>query len=151
MNLLSNQNLGNKQNDDFMFNLYMEFFNQTQNSIIADNFFNIERYLYQCPNCNQYFSYGMKTVLRIEVEEVFNHRNTKSSFNSNNKINLDDCFNYYNDKITSTCQNYGNQNATKWVKICFPARVLIIVFERNNHSSNNDVNFPINLNMRNYI
>ena len=55
MNLLSNQNLGNKQNDDFMFNLYMEFFNQTQNSLIADNFFNIERYLYQCPNCNQYF------------------------------------------------------------------------------------------------
>ena len=64
---------------------------------------------------------------------------------------MDDCFNYYNDKITSTCQNCGNQNATKWVKICFPARVLIIVFERNNHSNINDVYFPINLNMRNYI
>ena len=129
MNLLSNQNLGNKQNDDFMFNLYMEFFNQTQNSLIADNFFNIERYLYQCPNCNQYFSYGMKTVLRIDVQEVFNHRNTKSSSNNNNKIDINDCFNYYNDKIT-----------------------LIIVFERNNHYNNyNDIDFPINLDIKDFI
>ena len=151
MNLLSNQNLGNKQNDDFMFNLFMEFFNQTQNSLIADNFFNIERYLYQCPNCNQYFSYGMKTVLRIEVEEVFNHRNTKSSSNNNNKIDINDCFNYYNDKIISSCENCGNQNTTKWVKICFPARVLIIVFERNNHNNYNDIDFPIYLDIKDFI
>ena len=154
INLLTKQSLNNKQNDDFMFKLFTEFFNQTQNSLIAENFFNIERYLYQCPNCNQYFNYGMKTVLRIDVEDVrkyANSNNTMYSMTNFNKINLGDCFNNYNDKINTSCENCGNQSTSKWVKICIPARVLIIVFERKNHPFNNDINFPVDLNMNPFV
>jgi hypothetical protein len=154
VNLLTNQSLNNKQNDDFMFKLFVEFFNQTQNSLIAENFFSIERYLYQCPNCNQFFNYGMKTLLRIDVEDVRNYMNSKStnySMTGVNKINLSDCFNNYNDKIITSCENCGNQSTNKWVKICIPARVLIVVFERKNHPYNNDINFPIDLNMNEFV
>ena len=153
-NLLTNQSLNNKQNDEFMFKLFVEFFNQTQNTLIAENFFNIERYLYQCPNCNQFFNYGMKTVFRIDVEEVRNYANSKSTNYSMigvNKINLSDCFNNYNNKIITSCENCGNQSTNKWVKICIPARVLIVVFERKNHPHNNDINFPIDLNMNEFV
>ena len=151
INLLNNQSMNNKQNDVYMFNLYKDFFNQTQNSLISNNFYNIERYLYECPNCKQYYNYGMKTVLRIDVEEVIKFRNNKFPMNINNKIDLRDCFYYYNDKITLTCENCGNPNTSKFAQICKPARVLMIAFERNYNGFNNDIDFPINLDLSAFI
>jgi hypothetical protein len=151
INLLNNQSINNKQNDGYMFNLYMDFFNQTQNSLISNNFYNIERYLYECPNCNQYYNYGMKTVFRIDVEEVIKFRNNKFPMKINNKIDLNDCFYYYNDKIALTCENCGNPNTSKFAQICKPARVLMIAFERKCIGSKNDIYFPIDLDLREFI
>ena len=64
---LSNDNIHNDYN---MNNLFWNYYEGTQNSMISQNFFTIEKCINQCTNqnCGCSFSYGMKNLFKINVD-----------------------------------------------------------------------------------
>lgn len=148
---MDNQILSNQQDDSFMFKLFQNFWNQTQNSIISNNFFSIERYTYLCPNCQIYYYYGMKNLIRINVNDVINWRNSQYPMKAATNINLEDCLNCYFGENKKTCKNCGMNNIDKQTSLIIPAQVLIINFERAFHSNKADIDFETNINVNQYI
>ena len=148
---MDNQILLNQQDDSFMFKLFKNFWIQTQNSIISDNFFSIERYTYLCQNCQKYYYYGMKNLIRINVNDVINWRNKNNRMKAGANINLEDCLNCYFGENKKTCKNCGINNIDKQTELIIPAQVLIINFERASHSNKADIDFGTNLNVHQYI
>ena len=148
---LDNQILSNQQDDSFMFKLFQNFWIQTQNSIISNNFFSIERYKYLCPKCQMYYSYGMKNLFRINVNNAINWRNSQNPRKVGTNINLEDCLNYYFGENKKTCKNCGINNIDKKTDLIIPAEVLIINFERPFHSNKGDIDFETNINVNQYI
>ena len=149
--VLPQDDLNNKKNDEHMYNSYINYINQFHNSLISLYFYDLEKYTYKCPQCTQYFSYGMKTVLRISFEEVKEYRSLKKPMKSNQIIDLDDCLNYYSDEKFSTCEFCGNNKIFKKIQLCIPAKVLIFSLERKSHNFFKDINFPVDLDINNYI
>ena len=149
-NLIS-QNLQNQKNDDYMYNLFKDFWNQTQNSMITNFFFNIERNVYKCFNCDVYFAYGMKLIFTIKKDIAEYYRNKLNPSRSGTNIDLDDCLKYYCGGCKKNCTFCGNHNIDKYNKFITPAFVLIIAFERDNHLYKGDVNFGINININDYV
>lgn len=141
----------NQQNDEKMFQLFSDFFNQTQNSMISYNFFSIERNTYKCDKCGIYFSYGMKTALRINVDVARNFRDSKNPLKKRTNIDIDDCLNYYIAGFTTECKNCKGQYLDKYSKIVLSANVLIFSLERKQHTFKGDVDFITDINISNYI
>ena len=148
---LCSQNLQNQQNDEYMFNLFKDFWNQTQNSMISNYFFNIERNVYNCLNCKVYFSYGMKSIFTIKTDIAEFYRNSTNLSKCGTNIDLYDCLKSYCGGCKKNCKFCGNQNIGKYNKFIIPACVLIISFERKKHTFKRDVDFNINININEYI
>ena len=151
LSILNNQNIQNQKNDNYMFNLFKEFFCETQNSFISGNFYNIERHTFNCQKFGLYYFYNMKNIFRINVDTVKFYRNAVYP-NFNNKISLDDLFLYYftpHKKICKNCSNLGDEDT----KIKINNNVIIVSLDRNSHSNNykNDVDFRVNINMGKYF
>ena len=151
LSILNNQNIQNQKNDNYMFNLFKEFFCETQNSFISGNFYNIERHTFNCQKFGLYYFYNMKNIFRINVDTVKFYRNSVYP-NFNNKISLDDLFLYYftpHKKICKNCSNLGDEDT----KIKINNNVIIVSLDRNSHSNNykNDVSFQVNINMGKYF
>ena len=51
INNYNNPNFMNQKNDENMLSLFLDFFSKTQNSFISNNFYNVNRNIYNCPNC----------------------------------------------------------------------------------------------------
>ena len=145
-----NQILQNQQDDSFMYKLFLNFFKQTQNSPISNNFFSIERNEHICPNCQHYYSYSMKNLFRISVENVINSRDLKNPLSKGKNINLEDCLNWYFGRHEIACRNCGN-NIYKEKKLVIPANVLIFSFERNFHPNKGDIDFDTSIDVNQYI
>ena len=150
INLLYNQNLMNQRNDDYMYFLFLSFFKQTQNSIISNYFFNIERYRTTCPNCGTLYFYSSKNILEFEIDQYRVYRDNAFSFRKNTNLTLDDCFLSYVGGTKCNCQNCGGI-ATKYTKFCSSTKVLIIYLHRLRHNFYKDVDYPFLLNISNYI
>ena len=142
----------NRHNDYNINNLYWNYFDNTQNSLISQNFFTIEKYISQCSNqnCGCSFSYGMKNLFRIDVDMAKNFRDSKEPMKSYTNINLYDCLNYYCKDYHVKCI-YCEQNAIKHTEFCLPNKVLIFVFERNNHNFKHDIDFELDIDIINYL
>jgi hypothetical protein len=149
--ILHSQNLQNQRNDDYMFNLFKDFWNQTQNSMISSYFFSVERYTYSCPNCGIYFNYGMKNLFRINTDITRHYRDLTFPIKKGTNISLYDCLKCYIGGYKKVCKNCGNSNIDKYTKIIFPASVFIIVLERSDHCFKGDIDFEINIDINEYV
>ena len=136
-----------------MYELYKVFWNQTHHSIIANFYCNIIRYIFDCPNCDKYFSYSMKNIFRINVKTVKYFRDLTYPERINNKINLDECFRCYSGAYKKNCLNCNNENAKRYTRIIIPANVLIISLERKKENRNyqGDIFFEQNFDLANFI
>lgn len=152
ISILNNQSFQNQMNDDYMFCLFLSFFQQTQNSFITKYFLNVEKYIYKCINCGTTFSYGIKKIFRINVDTVKYFRDLSFPFKKGMKINLDDCFKCYIGGNSLPCKFCGNQNGLIYTKICCSAKILMIFLDRTNHTLNfqNDIEIPNRFNIGNY-
>ena len=147
---LYNQPLLNQQNDDYMYYQFLMFFNQTQNSMISNYFFNVEKYTTNCMNCGTIYFYGIKKILRFDVNKFKIYRDNAYPLKKFSNLNLDECFRCYIGGTSCHCQNCGNK-AIKYTKLCCSTKVFIIYLDRvNNHSFKGDVDFPFQLNLINY-
>ena len=149
---LFNQNLLNQQNDDYMYFLFLGFFQQTQNSFISQYFLNIEKYTYKCINCGSYYNYGMKKIFRFNLDYIRFYRDLCYPLRKGTRLRLDECFLCYCGGNNTKCKNCGNQiNVYKYTKLCCSARVLMIYLERNIHCFYGDVEILSQFNIGNYF
>ena len=148
---LLNQNLQTHQNDDNIFHIFISYMNETQDSIISNIFFTIERYKHICYKCGTYYSYGVKNLIRINVDKIRSFRDEAYPQKKNTNINLDDCLLCYCGVEKRKCKFSKIHNIERHTQFVVPANVFIISLERNQHCYRGDVDFQTNLNLIDYI
>ena len=151
INLYKNQSIENMRNDQIMLMKYCDYFSQTQNSFISDNFFNTEKYLYQCNLCPQTYYYWYKKIFLFNIDESRKYRDAKEPFKANQNITLDDCFLYYQIGNSSMCPFCGSFNTFDYRKIFTSTKVIIIAIKRNNHTFKGDLFFTFNFSISKYV
>ena len=57
------------KNQNYIYNLFGSYFQQTQNSIISQCFYNIEKNKFQCRICPPLYYYTFKKLLYFKVDE----------------------------------------------------------------------------------
>ena len=147
---LYTQNVQMQAIDDYMYILFYDFFRRTQNSLISNYFFNIEKYTTNCMKCGTLYFYGIKKILRFNIDMYRIYRDKAYPLRAGQNLTLDDCFRCYIGGTPSMCQNCGI-GAIKTTKLCCTTKVLIIYLERNNHKFCCDIDFLPSLNILNYF
>ena len=147
---LYSQNLQMQGNDDYMYIIFYDFFRRTQNSLISNYYFNIEKYRTCCQKCGTLYFYGIKKILRFNIDMFRIYRDQAYPFKSGKNLTLDDCFRCYIGGNSASCQNCRNISI-KTTKLCCTTKVLIIYLERKNHKFYCDVDFEPSLNIINYF
>jgi ubiquitin C-terminal hydrolase len=146
------KNIGNQQNDNIMFNLYCNYFVQTQNSVISDYFFNTEKYTYKCNNCSKsIYYYDYVKIFNFNLDKFKKYRAQQNNFNLRKYINLDECFYYYEIENNIKCDKCKNHNAFNNRKIYTSTNVVLISFKRETHKYKGDVFFKLNFSLCDYV
>ena len=143
----------NIKNDQQVFQLFNDYFQQTQNSFISYNFFNIQKYLVTCPICSFNYSYGIKKIIKFNVDEILRVRNNSFPLKFGTNLSLSDCFEISFLAKNTNCQLCFNNLANEMQNIYDYSNVLIIAFNRNQHSVEykGDIQFFSDLNMSSYM
>ena len=145
-----NQPIQKQKDDNYMYCLFLGFFQQTQNSCITKYFLNVEKYVYDCHNCGRTFSYGLNKIIMINVDAVRFYRDLTFPAKAGSKICFDDCFKCYCGANTYPCRFCGNSNGFRSIRICCSAKILMIYLDRNSHSFKNDIEISNFINISNY-
>jgi hypothetical protein len=148
-NILNNQELQNRKNSAYMYNLYSKYFAQTQNSIISQNFFSILKYEMSCQNCSHYYNYNYKAILEFDIDKYREFRDQAFPEKKSTNLTMDDCFINFCGGNNNQCI-FCNNNGLVFTRISTQSKVLIIALKRNNHNFYCDVNFKRKLNIANY-
>ena len=149
-NILLNHSLDEKKNDIFMYNLFCSFFQQTQNSVISNNFFNILKNEIDCNSCGKLFYYDYKYVIKFDIDKYKIYRNESAPEKKMQNLTLDDCFDCFTGGVNKKCNNCQNQNAKYYCSIASNPKLLILALIRKNHSYKCDVDFTNKLNIFGY-
>ena len=144
------QSIQNQKNDNYMFNIFYNFFKLTQNSFISTYFYNIEKTTTNCPSCGLLYFYSIKKIFRFNVDLYKIYRDNYLPAKIGSKLNLHECFLCYIGGGFDKCSNCGNATS-KTIKICCSTKVLLIFLDRTNHPQRGDIDFPLNLNIINYF
>ena len=150
INVYINQNIFNKRNNNYMYNLFNSFFQQTQNSIISQCFSNIMKNEIKCQNCPSVYYYTFKNILKFDIHEFRKFRDQAYPQKTCMNLNMDECFKCFIGGYDKKCQTCGNLKATIFSNICTSAKVLIITFKRNVHSYHCDIDFNRKLDITKY-
>ena len=178
LNMAPNQNLNknainlNQTDKNSMFQLFMQDFINSNKSVISDLFYGINYNVTQCQGCSvKSFNYQTYFFFVFPLEEVrifksqnnfnynnFNNFNYNINFNSN-EINIYDCFlyeqriNYMAGQNAMYC-NYCKQTCTSsmctFIASC-PEIIIIILNRGKGIQYKVKINFPIQLNLYNFI
>ena len=152
-NLYNKSLYDNIHSDNNMFNLFINFMEQTQNSFISDNFFSIQKYMSNCPICKSMFSYDFKKIFRFDLDYLLNIRNQCDPINMRNNLSLNNCFQYSSNTKTSKCCSCNYQFSSQCEQIFQTSNILIFSFKRMNHTFNYkcDLRFYENFDVSNFI
>ena len=153
IHLYENQIFQNKNNDNMIYNLFCNYYQQTTNSIISQYFYNIEKYQFYCQFCQTIYYYSYKKIFRFEIEKYRIYRDQACPMRNRYNISLNECFLCYQGGNQCQCISCGNPNATDMRKIFTSTQVIIIDLKRNNHTYKCDVDFDLNIDLLagNYI
>ena len=138
INILYNQPLEKKKEEKYMHDLFLDFFHDTQNSIISKNIYILVKHTYNCSNCGQYYSFSFSTILKINLDNAKIYKDQQLLNNYDNNLSLGDALQYYFSPKKIKCNNCKNNNVDEYKNILISQELLIIVFERHN-------NFYINI------
>ena len=149
-----NPDINSMQNDSLMFNIFRNYYKNTQNSIISHNFFNTIRYKVKCTNnllnCNALYRYEIRKMIIFDVDKYINVRNQSYPQRIGMKLSLQECFQCYtggNQSNDAKCENCGNFITKSFTSLYFSANVLIIVFKRQYHTYQCDIDFGTSINI----
>ena len=140
------QNLKNEEN---MFNLFSNFFQQTTNSVISNYFYNIEKYLTSCPDCGTLFYYNHRNIITFELDKLLFLRNQNIPEKIGANIDLAECFYFYHKDYACQCPICQNPLSEQKISIISTPKVLIVYFKRLSHNLKCDVDFDIEFSVNN--
>jgi hypothetical protein len=145
------QYIQNMKNDNYMYNLFRNFYQQTTNSIISQYFYNIEKYFTLCFKCDKIFYYDHKIIITFDLDRLLLLRNQDSPIKIGSNISLAECFLYYQKEKFCKCPMCQSPMSKEQSKILFSTKVLILRFKRSFHNLKGDVDFDIAFNINNMI
>ena len=132
-----NQSLAyNIHSDENTFKLFANYVDQTQNSFISNYFNGIQKYMITCPNCQIMYNYGFKKIFRFNLDELLILRNQSNPIRIGQPLSLNECFQYSFNRKQCQCQLCANIFTNEYQKMYQASNVLIIAFNRMNHSYN---------------
>ena len=132
-----NQSLANNiHSDENTFKLFANYIDQTQNSFISNYFNGIQKYMITCPNCQIMYNYGFKKIFRFNLDEILILRNQSYPLKVGSPVSLNECFLYSFNRKQCQCQLCANIFTSEYQKIYQAPNVLIIAFNRMNHTYN---------------
>jgi hypothetical protein len=146
----NNINIEIMKNEEMMYNLYYQSYFSSNNSIISQLFFYIVRKTIKCFNkcCPVIYDFECENIFIVDTDYYKNINPLKN----NERLTLGYClFKYiekYQQMICNMCQVC---TANVYKKIFDPSKVLIIYFKRNYHINKNDIIFPIDINISDYV
>ena len=147
---LFNQSLDVMRNDNLIYMLFLQFM-LSQNSITSNIFFNTVRYTYKCSMCGLYYFYGLQNIFRMNLDLFRYYRDMTYPMKKGTNLELTDLFLCYCGGNSIKCRHCGNSKNARYIKICYPSKIIIISLERKNHIFRNDVNFLYDFDLGNYI
>ena len=140
----NNQIRQNLNNDNINLKLFCDYFQQTQNSIISNNFFNSLKFMDTCFSCSSIYCYECRMLIVFDLDEL------KKNLQNGGKIALDKCFELYYKEKQIDCKFCEIYTASRFEKIFTTTKALIIAFKRKNHTYKGDIDFNLQLSMSNY-
>ena len=146
-----NQNLNTMKIDNNIYRLFLQFYITSQNSIISSDMFTTVRYTYKCINCGEYYFYGLLNIFRMKLDIIRGFRDLTYPLKKGSNLELPELFTCFCGGSYTKCQHCGNNRTARYTRLCFPAKVIIISLERNNHSLCCDVNYPFYYDYVDYI
>ena len=149
-NYLNKKTKEEHYNDDDMYISFLDYLNKTQKSMIYDYFHGTEKYTFRCNNCGDYYDYGSKNIIKINVDKVKSLRDSAYPNLSGTNLTLDDCLEYYSGGHQVIC-NYCGNSISKYTEFCHPPKVLIFSFSRKNNNNFADIDFNDELDISNYF
>jgi len=147
--IINNQSLQNRRNLATLYNLYIDYFQKSFNSIISHNFTNILKYEMMCQNCSNYFNFNYKNILEFDIDEYRKNRDKAFPQKTCMNLNMDECFANFIGGYENQCI-YCYNNGFVYTKIFNKNKVLIIAFKRKNHGYHCDIDFENKLNISKY-
>ena len=74
--------INNARNDNQVFQLFINFYNQTYNSFVSNNFYNVQKFFVSCNNCQcMMYSYDIMPILKFNCDELIMKRNQSDPLN----------------------------------------------------------------------
>ena len=150
INSYKNQILKNMKNDNYMYNSFRSFYQQTTNSVISQYFYNIEKYFTLCLNCEKIFYYDYKIIITFDLDKLIMLRNQEFPRNKGSNISLGQCFYFYQNENYCQCPICLSPMSKEKISIISLTKVLILCFKRSSHNIKCDVDFDIKFNI-NYL
>ena len=145
-------------NKDNAYAFFKEYCNNTQNSIISNNFYFWEMSNIICKNNNCKFNAyycSLNPILELDLNYIFQCYKYKNELKKDQnipKLPISECLNFYiNFPHSSNCQNCNTNEVFKYNLIIKSPKVLIIHLKRNNHNGYNDINIDLELDLSNCI
>ena len=149
-----NPDIKSMQNDSLMFNIFRNYYKNTQNSIISQNFFNTFKFQVKCTNynlgCGTLYRYEIRKMIIFDVDKFRNYRDQLYPQKMGMKLTLTECFQCYTGGYKSNnfkCENCGNFSSESFTSLYLSTKVLIIVFKRQYHSYQCDIDFGTTINI----
>ena len=146
-----NQSLYNNiHSDEESFKLFGFYKDQTQNSFISNNFFNINKYMVNCSQCQCMFTYDFKKLLIFNLEELLVEH---YQLNPLKMFSLNDCFKYSIKPKVRKCKVCNSLLSVEQQQTYEFANVLIIAFKRTSHNYQyrGDVRFYHTFNVSDFL
>lgn len=139
-------------NDEKIFELFNNYLNQTQNSFVSNNFYNINKFVVTCPQCTPMFNYAQTKIIRFNLDDMLKIRKELEPLKVT-KLSLTDCFKCSKRLKKIFCNSCRNNSAFELKQIYDSPNVLIIEFNRKNNNSNflNDVKFYLDFDISELI
>ena len=146
--------IANARIDNQVFQLFSNYFSQTNNSFISNNFYNIQKFFVNCNNCQvMMYSYDIMPILKFDYDELIMKRNQNNPLKIMKRLSLTDCFEISLWPKQIKCRFCNNFCGNEAKKMYSASNVLIIAFKRSCHSYNyrNDVKFYPEMDISKYI
>ena len=146
-NKIININIQLKSDNNFMYNLMSDYYNQTHNSFIFNGFYYMIKDVFECNNCPTTYNYAYENIFKFDVDQ---YKNYKNELNISENFNLGQCFDCFTGGNLTQCKNCGNFKGILYKSLISTSNVLIIALIRKNHMYTCDINFPENLDIKDY-
>ena len=128
------------KDQNYIYNLFGSYFQQTQNSIISQCFYSIEKNKFKCKTCPPLYYYTFIKFLYFNVDEYKKFRDQAYTNKIGMNLTLDECLTCYCGGYSGRCKKCNNLGCN-YKSIFSTSKVLIIYFKRSIHIYKGDIDF----------